>query len=112
MATKKKKPSARKKQTQPTSLIAVTYQFAQKFNCSSDYTQNKDAEVLTVWCRNTYAEKIVVSRSRFDAGESSIEMYRITGGERYPSLQVVSANGSRVEASALAIIKAELQRYC
>lgn len=110
---KKPKTKARaKKAAPPKTLCAQVFALCAGYNFPVDYTQAKGRETVTLTPRNTFAEKIVVSTEVFDANETLVSIYRITGGEKYVSLDFVSNNSGRTESAALAIIKSELKRYC
>lgn len=105
--TKKKKATAA-----PTTLIAKVYALVKNCNFPTQHSITKDAELVTLYPKNGFAEKIVVSKTRFDVAESRIELHRIKEGDKDVSLDFVSDNGVRTEMSAFHIIKAELKRYC
>lgn len=113
--TKTKAKATRRKKaakTTPLTLIARVYALLKGSNFHSEYTITTDGEQVTCYPKNAFAEKIVVSSTRFDVAETRIQMHRIHAGDKDISLDVISDGGVRTELSALHLIKNELKRYC
>lgn len=120
MATKKKAKAPKRKPVRKskkaaapqTSVVKSIYNLVQPLNFGSDYNLQNGGEVVNIYPKNAHAERIIVRQTNLSETTTELTATRISGGTDYDILHVVVAKGSKTEASAAAVIKSELKRFC